>query len=256
MYFEFIKPYLYFKNDLTKFINESGVHEKWTMIIPTSGSFRVKMQNKEDVISKYDIVIFPAGMYYKRKIIEPISYFCIQFDIENDSPDAFSLPFGKQTSFDTKRLVHNLEMLSGYLDQIDPRSENIKLHILYDILYDITLRQVTTDHLRIEDDTISRIIEYIEGNFNKKISLSDIAPELGITTSGLIYKFKKHTGLKPFEFIIQLRINHAKKLLLQTDLNLTRIAEECGYENMYYFSNAFKKCTGIPPSLFRSQNRL
>ncbi len=252
----YIKPYLYFKNTLDNFINESGTHENWTMIILTSGSFSVTMQKKKEIISKNDIVIFPAHMYFKRKVIDKISYYCVQFDINKSSAEAFTLPFGKAHVADKKRLFHNLQILDRFLNQHDTFAENIKLHILFDVLYQITLESHRADEFKVPDTGISNVVEYIEKNFDRTISLKDIASSLCITTSGLIYRFKKYTGLTPLEYIINLRISKAKFLLIQTEFSINEIAEQCGYENMYYFSNAFKKVTGVAPSAFRTKNSL
>jgi len=256
MFSDFITPYLYFKNELDNFVNRTGSHEHWSMLILVSGSYEVSMSGKYDIITNNDIYIFPAHMNSKRNVLEHISYYALQFDINPEACDAFKIPFGKTTIPDKKRLTANLQLLDFYLDKNDTHANNIKLHILFDILYQISLNLTLSAPKLIDDPAVNYAINYIKENYTSKISLSDIAKELCITTSGLIYKFKKHLGITPLEYIIELKIGHAKNLLLQTTMSISEIAEQCGYDNMYYFSNSFKKATGFSPSVFRSNHTL
>lgn len=256
MFSDFITPYLYFKNELDNFVVPSGSHDQWTILILTSGSFEVQMKKRTDIISKNDMYIFPAHMQFKRQIIDKISYYGIQFDINPSSSDAFTIPHGKPANIDKKRINRNLNLLDYYLNQNDTLSNNIKLHILFDILYQVSLNPVSVENMKINDPAMNYILKYIEENYTSKIFLEEIANKLCMTTSGIIYKFKKYTGMTPLNYIIQLKTNLAKNLLLQTNMSINEIAEQCGYENMYYFSNAFKKITGLPPSSFRNKNRL
>ena len=256
MFSDFITPYLYFKNELDNFVNTTGSHEHCSMLILVSGCYEVSMLGKNDIITNNDIYLFPAHITSKRNVLEHISYYALQFDINPASMDAFNIPSGKTTIPDKKRLSSNLQLLDYYLDKNDTLSNNVKLHILFDILYQISLNPVSSLPKLINDPAVNYAINYIKENYTSKISLSDIAKELCITTSGLIYKFKKHLGITPLEYIIDLKTNHAKNLLLQTTMSISQIAEECGYDNMYYFSNSFKKATGFPPSVYRNNYTL
>ena len=255
MFSDFITPYLFFKNELDNFVNPTGSHEHWSMLILISGSYEVSMFGKNDIITNNDIYIFPAHINSKRNVLEHISYYALQFDINPTSIEAFNIPSGKTTIPDKKRLSYNLQLLDFYLDKNDTLANNVKSHILFDILYQISLNPVSSPKL-INDPAVNYAINYIKENYTSKISLSDIAKELCITTSELIYKFKKHLGITPLEYIIDLKTNHAKNLLLQTTMSISQIAEECGYDNMYYFSNSFKKATGFPPSVYRNNYTL
>jgi len=61
-------------------------------------------------------------------------------------------------------------------------------------------------------------------------------------------------GCTPSEFLIQIRMRHAKHLLLQGKKRINEIAILCGYNNAYYFSNAFKKVYHVPPSKYREKS--
>lgn len=254
MFSDCITPFLYFKNELDNFVLREGSHPMWTIIILTSGSFEVTMQKKKETAEKYDIIVFPADMEFERNVLEHISYYCIQFEIDHKLLTNFDIPFGKHNFSDKKRLKDNLDLLDKYLTLHSPVSENIKLHILMDILFQIYINNSSFEPEFLDKNT-EGIVKYIQKHYTEDISLNNLANNLFITPSGLIFKFKKAMGITPVEYIINLRIELAKNLLSTTDVKIYDIAEQCGYKNVYYFSNAFKKITGMSPSTFRTTTK-
>lgn len=88
-------------------------------------------------------------------------------------------------------------------------------------------------------------IEFMENNISKKITLDYIASQLGISISYLNKVFKYQTGDSIISYLTKLRIDETKRLIQESNLNFTQISEKVGYENIYYFSKAFKKVTGM-----------
>ena len=64
-------------------------------------------------------------------------------------------------------------------------------------------------------------------------------------------RFKAAIGVSPKEYLLKLRMDKAKHLLLEKSANIREIAYVCGFENEYYFSSCFKKSVGLSPSEFR-----
>lgn len=87
--------------------------------------------------------------------------------------------------------------------------------------------------------------------FGQGISPTDVAEEINMGYSKFRRLFKEYTGYAPLQYIQELRLQRSKKLLLNTRLSLSDIAEEVGYDNADYFSTAFKKKNGITPAAFR-----
>ena len=72
----------------------------------------------------------------------------------------------------------------------------------------------------------------------------------------LIHLFNKHLHFTPNEYMIQLRILHAKELLQQTSLPASKIGEMVGIEDENYFYRIFKKRTGLTPQAYRKQSEI
>ena len=103
------------------------------------------------------------------------------------------------------------------------------------------------------DDTY-RIIQsaarFISENFTKPLNLNDIAKLHAMSPAHFSRQFKKITGVGLSEYINITRVTAAEKLLLNTDMQITRIAEECGFNDSNYFAAVFKKIKGITPKKY------
>ncbi|MDY3303548.1 MAG: AraC family transcriptional regulator [Clostridia bacterium] len=100
-------------------------------------------------------------------------------------------------------------------------------------------------------DTVSKIIEIINNNYEKKISLKDIAANFGYHEYHLNRIFAKITGTSIYNYLQSIRIEQAKKLLINTNLTNFEIAEKVGINSAAHFSAYFKKATGITPKKYR-----
>ncbi|MBE7034936.1 MAG: helix-turn-helix domain-containing protein [Ruminococcaceae bacterium] len=95
--------------------------------------------------------------------------------------------------------------------------------------------------------TTSEAIEYMNLNLHKNLLVSDIAAAIMKSTSDLKRAFHKSTGMGVITYFRNLKINHAKQLLRQGEMNITEISQKLGYNNVHHFSKQFKTVTGMSP---------
>ncbi len=93
--------------------------------------------------------------------------------------------------------------------------------------------------------------KYMESHFRSQISYRDVAREIFISPSYFLSLFKKETGVTFVDYLTELRIEEAKRLLRDTDLAITQIAYDLGFNNSNYFSNLFRKVVGVSATEFR-----
>ncbi|MCQ2027457.1 helix-turn-helix domain-containing protein, partial [Clostridium butyricum] len=89
-------------------------------------------------------------------------------------------------------------------------------------------------------------------NYNKNISLKDVADEVYLSQNYLSELFKKEIGEGFYDFLSKYRIKKAKEILLTTNLKVYEIAQMVGYNDSITFGRAFKKITGTTPNNFRN----
>ena len=92
---------------------------------------------------------------------------------------------------------------------------------------------------------------YIHENFREKISMKDICTALGRTKSAICPAFKEKYGVTVMDYLTELRIEEAKKMLSQTDMTVGEISDETGFADTSYFSKVFLKVVGVSPSQYR-----
>lgn len=91
----------------------------------------------------------------------------------------------------------------------------------------------------------------MQESFEQSIDMEKLAASLPMGYSTFRKAFKQITGESPNQYHLNLRLERAKKLLSTTLLNTTEIADQTGFESVFYFSKLFKKKNGIPPTAYR-----
>lgn len=110
------------------------------------------------------------------------------------------------------------------------------------------------DLLKIKTELLhlKPIFEYIEQNYSQKIYIKNLSSKMNLSLFYFTRYFKKITGKAPLEYVTQVRLNAAIKLLLNSNISITEISEKTGFCNVNYFDKIFKKSTGTSPLEFRN----
>lgn len=108
----------------------------------------------------------------------------------------------------------------------------------------------------VSDMTVRRALLALEKNVSDRLSVNEIAAQLGTSTRQLERRFQKTLGMTPTRALRQMRILRAKKLLATTELRAIEIALECGYESATRLCAVFKEDVGMTPMAFRRANRV
>ncbi|MNG22693.1 Bifunctional transcriptional activator/DNA repair enzyme AdaA [compost metagenome] len=95
----------------------------------------------------------------------------------------------------------------------------------------------------------------MQTHISQDLTREDIAAFLHFNPAYLSRLFKKETGLSLSDYIMDQRMKQAKRLLSESDLKVSDVAEITGYRNFSYFSKLFKKQEGFTPQEFRKRNK-
>lgn len=101
---------------------------------------------------------------------------------------------------------------------------------------------------------INKVCLFIQNNFQNKIYLKEVADLIYLTESNFCKFFKKATGKTYSDYVNEIRINEASRLLIQSDKTISQISFECGFETLSYFNRVFLNKKGITPSLHRKRS--
>ena len=98
---------------------------------------------------------------------------------------------------------------------------------------------------------IAQILSYINRHYNEPISLDRLADALHLTPQYISKIIKENIGQGFKEYLVELRLEHAKTLIKTTNKTLLSIGEECGFPNNKSFINYFKQGFGVTPSQYK-----
>ncbi len=117
------------------------------------------------------------------------------------------------------------------------------------------LRKQQPHFAQTHQELVDKAIKYMKENYKSRIRLEDIASDMFVSKNYFRQIFKKITGVSVSTYIQDLRINEACRLLKSdTDNSISKIANKCGYNDMKFFYQAFKKTVGMTPTEYRQNN--
>lgn len=121
------------------------------------------------------------------------------------------------------------------------------LELIYNISDAVTKSTTQGD----AQDFILPILTYINANYNKKITLCDLAQKSGYSKSRFSHIFSENTGTTPIKYQNDIRLKISCEMLSSTSSSITDIAFSCGFNDPLYFSRLFKKKYNVTPSKYR-----
>ena len=117
------------------------------------------------------------------------------------------------------------------------------------------IAQQEAERIRLAPFRLRQVIDYIEANLAKPITLAEMANAAGLSVFHFSRVFTHAMGLSPYRYLAERRIMRAKQLLVQDQLSVAEIGQVCGIANPAHFSTAFSKAVGMSPSTFRRESR-
>ena len=98
---------------------------------------------------------------------------------------------------------------------------------------------------------IERAVEYMNQSFQKHITLTEVAKLANMTDVSFSRFFRSRTGITFMDSLLEMRLGHASRLLIDTTQSVAEVAYNCGFNNISNFNRLFKKKKGCTPREFR-----
>lgn len=158
--------------------------------------------------------------------------------------------FSKTTTRQLSSRLQNLGNKQGFDSVLELMS------ILHDLSTSRNIRMLSdASFTNIQPSSSSRrvekVIEYMNQNFDRQVVLADAAKLSNMTSVSFSRFFKAHTGISFIDNLLEIRLGHASRLLIDTNQPVSEVAYNCGFNNISNFNRLFKKKKGCTPKLFR-----
>lgn len=112
------------------------------------------------------------------------------------------------------------------------------------------------EHSKVDSDRFKKLLVYIYENYNRKITITDLAEYMNMSEGHFSRFFKKMANKTAIEYINEYKISQAAKMLQETDKKEIEIAMDIGFDNFSYFISTFKSIVHCTPSQYRKKERL
>lgn len=236
---------------------------QFILLYCVDGEGWVEIEGKRKSIFKNQLFIIPPKTQcsYGSSYENPWTNYWLHFTGENAvlySPpvnQVISIPPTNDSRID-ERLILFEEMLQNVEDYFQPEKvvyANICLkQFLSSVKYLNVYRSVKKEG---ENDLLQKVIAFMKNNLHQNIRIADLAETCNCSASNIYKIFKANLESSPQDFFIHLKMERARKYLVQSNLKVKAIGAKLGYNDPYYFSRIFTKHVGLSPANYRKEER-
>lgn len=210
----------------------------------SSGQITYTHKGKDYLLDKDTVIILPKNQDYSFHVDKTGVFPILNFDCIDDISDEFvSIQVSSSEPY-----IKDFESIRHLYTQ--PNNTLKTLSILYNILHRLSQN-------RLGNPLLARAINYIEKNYgDSDLTIGKIAQEHAISEVYLRKLFEKNMSTSPKQFLLDVRINHAKQLLSEGVLKVNSIGAKCGFSNPYHFCRLFKSKVGMTPTKYSLKNKI
>jgi AraC-like DNA-binding protein len=245
---------------------------EFTYILSGKGKYFV--EGKVYDVEAGDVIMCNPGVKHQNIIVNPkeptVEFFAgfTNFHFKNMPPNSIVLRDGGyvlHTNSDTKQEIsrHCYDMIAENSSNQVGKYFMLKAHLMQILLLMIRdLAEVENTNQKScnfesynKKYAVKKIINYLNENYENKISLDQIAHNMYLSPVYISKIFKEETGESPINYLIKIRLEKAKDILLNNleGDSIKSIANRVGYEDVYHFSKLFKKYYGISPLYYKKK---
>lgn len=223
-------------------------HDKLEMIYMVDAKARINMSSQTLYSTWGDLIVYPPHHMHQEFVDVASSQKCIflRFDIKSEGILQEPLKLKDREN----KIYWILNEMVG-LDINEKNGQDIHLMSIYIQALLINIKKNLLSLREEEIDLVESAISYIKQHHSEDLSVKRLANMFYVSTSYLSRKFVKKVGVSPMQYVNQVRIEKAKKLLCIGEMPVNEIAESVGIDDPKYFSRLFKKETQFTPSEFR-----
>ena len=240
-------------------------HDRFELLLIKQGSLEYYCSTEHVIFKEGDVaIISPKSLHSAFAGADGVVYDVIMFNLDHFingtiASKNFLTPLNDgNLIFETKttnsEIVNQLQAIINadlHRNSYQPLMVLGCVYNLMGLLYEhcVTIENTTTNI----EEKFGKVINYINKHFAEDISSSFLSSKFGYEEAYFCRKFKKNTGITVMKYIQVLRLEESKKLITKSDFSIKDIALTCGFSDVAYFTNCFKKLYQETPTQMREQ---
>ena len=236
-------------HDIVDYHVDNHTHDCYEIVYYIRGKGVSKIEDCEYEYSDHTFCIIPPDVTHSEWTTSDVDLIYIGFNYDDKLG---VLPRGLLKD-DDERTIYEL------LIKMQRELRDQKLH--YDLQLSFLQKELIVNLLRWVDkdsivpkrsrDSMNYVMNFINSNFSTPICLENLADSVGYSYHHFRHIFKDSYGISPKQYILNVRMNHAKLLLQQRNLSVREVAQMCGFKSDSQFIAAFKQHTGLSPLSYK-----
>lgn len=240
----------------SNYFTERADYKTCLMIYTVSGEGHIQYGDKKSRLLPDSLIVINCNNYhlYKTENCEQWEFYWIHFIGEYSFiyTDALNQDTLKLMQMDECLFLNYFRRFTANTD-VSSSCENMKISYLFAKMFaDIAaFEQKNGLETHVHEKKIESSALYIENHYNQHIQVDELAKICNISKFHYIKLFTQIMGTTPYQYILQTRVNNAKRLLIDTAQSMDEIAVMAGFCDSKNFIMNFKKQTGITPGMFR-----
>lgn len=235
------------------------IRDFWLVHCVTSGRGKFVIDKREYNIEANQLFLIPPGVitYYEASRSDPWHYAWVGLSgvVVRPYMESAGLSDKSPVMKCTPELIQSVMNIVREADRIGTSSPRIKGLAYFFIDELLRCGEGRERYKSNQNVYVDHALRIIHNGIYGKISISDIAREVGIDRSYLCNIFRSVVGCSPQQYIITTKVNIAKNFLANTSYDIKYIATSLGYEDQFVFSHAFHTKVGVSPSEWRAKHR-
>lgn len=232
-------------------------HDFYELDIIVSGTVNAVTNGEGHVMRARDIAFMTPADFHEYKFDAPFDLYNIQFTADAISEVISTEIFKMQSRIftlserDSKKIFAAVELMKEF-DAENVKNTGILSRMLECILLILTYNSKKEGEIeKKQSNGILRALSYVNSHFKENPSLSEIAAMAMLNERYFCSRFKEYTGKSYKEYLKELKLSYARRLLLATELSVIEISEQSGYSTQSHFNREFKDFYGISPMKLR-----
>lgn len=248
----------------TQVESSSEAHAFWELLFLEEGDLSVLVDGELHTLSPGELILYPPHSFHSvaastGTVVSIVGFSTDSLALHRLTGQSLLLSGASKEDLDTIIILGQKIMigtpdtqLRGMVlrENVTPAETQRLSNLLELFLLDLFKTETRSNNQNFRDDQFTAFTDYLKKNLNRALSLEEICDGCAISAANLQKLCRNQCGCGPVTYFISLKIGAAKRMMQNTSLNFTQIAEQLGFSSVHYFSKLFKAKTGMSPSAY------